>query len=563
MTKSIDIPHFIAFKDLDEYTELPEKFTFPFYYEPHPLAIKAANELQIHLQSQNDWDHNFGLNQDQEGLVIGKMFGVLVVQNSRDQLGYIAAFSGKLAGGNHHALFVPPVYDILTEEGFYRKEELVITEINERIEHLEQDPRIEQFKSKIDQLKSEAELEIAHIKSEIKKGKLQRKNERNSAEQILDKNELEQLLERLRQQSIKEQYFLKDKTTYWKNQISTAQDQYDELISEIELLKEERKNRSNLLQHQIFNNYYFLNAQGKQKSLGEIFQNTVEMKPPAGSGECAAPKLLQYAFLNNLKPIALAEFWWGQSPASEIRKHGNYYPACRGKCEPILGHMLTGIETDPNPMLENPAEGKELPIIYEDDYLMVVNKPAEFLSVPGITIQDSVYDRLRYRYPEATGPLIVHRLDMSTSGLMVIAKQLDIYKKLQRQFINRSVKKRYLAVLEGEIETNEGTIDLPLRVDLEDRPRQLICYEHGKKSITNYEVLERKNGQTRIHFFPVTGRTHQLRVHASHQLGLSAPIVGDDLYGIKGERLHLQANMLEFLHPATKERLRFELAADF
>jgi tRNA pseudouridine32 synthase / 23S rRNA pseudouridine746 synthase len=563
MTKSIDIPHFIAFKDLDEYTELPEKFTFPFYYEPHPLAIKAANELQIHLQSQNDWDHNFGLNQDQEGLVIGKMFGVLVVQNSRNQLGYIAAFSGKLAGGNHHALFVPPVYDILTEEGFYRKEELVITEINERIEHLEQDPRIEQFKSKIDQLKSEAELEIAHIKSEIKKGKLQRKNERNSAEQILDKNELEQLLERLRQQSIKEQYFLKDKTTYWKNQISTAQDQYDELISEIELLKEERKNRSNLLQHQIFNNYYFLNAQGKQKSLGEIFQNTVEMKPPAGSGECAAPKLLQYAFLNNLKPIALAEFWWGQSPASEIRKHGNYYPACRGKCEPILGHMLTGIETDPNPMLENPAEGKELPIIYEDDYLMVVNKPAEFLSVPGITIQDSVYDRLRYRYPEATGPLIVHRLDMSTSGLMVIAKQLDIYKKLQRQFINRSVKKRYLAVLEGEIETSEGTIDLPLRVDLEDRPRQLICYEHGKKAITNYEVLERKNGQTRIHFFPVTGRTHQLRVHASHQLGLSAPIVGDDLYGIKGERLHLQANMLEFLHPATKERLRFELAADF
>lgn len=558
-----EAPHFIPFKNVDDSIILPEKFTFPFYYEPHPLAVKAAAELQEYLQTQQDWDHNFGIEKDKEGLVIGKMFGVLVVQTKTGELGYLNAFSGKLAGGNHHERFVPPVFDILVEEGFYKKEEQNITEINDRIEALEKDPRINVLKSEIEVIQQKAELELSAIKTEIKKGKAERKEQRLIAEQTLNKTELDELLLQLSRQSIREQYYLKDKISYWKNEVSRVQGAYNDLTSEIERLKEERKQRSNQLQHQIFNRYFFLNSKGKQKSLGEIFENTVEMKPPAGSGECAAPKLLQYAFLHELKPIALAEFWWGQSPASEIRKHGNYYPACRGKCEPILGHMLEGIETDPNPMLENPAEGKELPIIYEDDYLMVVNKPAEFLSVPGITIQDSVYERLRYCYPEATGPMVVHRLDMSTSGLMVIAKQLEMYKKLQRQFINRSVKKRYLALLDQEIDQENGIIDLPLRVDLEDRPRQLVCYEHGKKAITHFEVLERKEGKTRIHFYPVTGRTHQLRVHASHPSGLSAAIIGDDLYGKKADRLHLQANLLEFMHPITKERLCFELDPDF
>jgi tRNA pseudouridine32 synthase/23S rRNA pseudouridine746 synthase len=225
--------------------------------------------------------------------------------------------------------------------------------------------------------------------------------------------------------------------------------------------------------------------------------------------------------------------------------------------------MLKGIKTDPNPMLENPAEGKELPIIFEDEYLLVVNKPAEFLSVPGITIQDSVYERIRARYPEATGPLVVHRLDMSTSGLMLIAKNEFIYKKLQRQFINRTIKKRYLAILEGEINQSSGTIDLPLRVDLEDRPRQLVCFEHGKNAITQFEVIGIENGQTRIHFYPITGRTHQLRVHASHPSGLCMAIVGDDLYGKKSDRLHLQANMIEFIHPIIKEKITVHIEPEF
>lgn len=558
-----EAPHFLRFQNEFASVELPERFTFPFYYDPHPLAIQAAKELQDYLKTQQDWDHNFGIEKDKEGLIIGKMFGVLVVKTKSGEIGYLSAFSGKLAGSNHHDRFVPPVFDILIEQGFYKQEEQVISVINEQIEILEKDPRIEDLKRKVLEVQRQAEQEISQLKIEIKKGKLSRKEQRLIAEKTLNKKDLEVLLLSLSQQSIKEQYFLKDKINYWKDQISQAQQEYDVQIARIEELKEERKLRSNQLQQEIFERYHFLNSRGEKKSLGSIFKNTIDMKPPAGSGECAAPKLLQYAFLHQLIPIALAEFWWGQSPASEVRKHGNFYPACRGKCEPILGHMLEGIETDPNPMLENPAEGKELPIIYEDEYLLVVNKPAEFLSVPGITIQDSVFERIRARYPDATGPLVVHRLDMSTSGLMLIAKNEMIYKKLQRQFINRSVKKRYVALLDGEINKKSGTIDLPLRVDLEDRPRQLVCFEHGKNAITNFEVLGVENGQTRIHFFPITGRTHQLRVHASHPSGLFSAIVGDDLYGKKADRLHLHAEFLQFMHPVTREILQLQVDSDF
>jgi tRNA pseudouridine32 synthase/23S rRNA pseudouridine746 synthase len=272
---------------------------------------------------------------------------------------------------------------------------------------------------------------------------------------------------------------------------------------------------------------------------------------------------LQYAFLNQLKPIALAEFWWGMSPDSEVKVHQEYYPACRGKCEPILSHMLEGIEMDVNPMSINPAEGKELPIIYEDDYLLLVNKPAEFLSVPGKTIEDSVQTRIQHKYPTATGPLLVHRLDMSTSGIILIAKKKDIHESLQKQFIKRTVQKRYAALLQGYVKSSSGEIQLPLRVDLEDRPRQLVCYEHGKEALTKYEVLERKNGQTRVHFYPFTGRTHQLRVHAAHLSGLNAPIIGDDLYGQKSDRLYLHAEYLSFWHPITKERMEITCPAPF
>ncbi len=259
----------------------------------------------------------------------------------------------------------------------------------------------------------------------------------------------------------------------------------------------------------------------------------------------------------------MAEFWWGIWPNSAIRKHKKYYPACQSRCKPILNHMLNGVEMEQNLLLENLSEDKKLEIIFEDDVLIVVNKPAEFLSVPGKTIQDSVYSRIKEKYPTATGPLIVHRLDMSTSGILLLTKTKEANKVLQSQFITRTVKKRYVALLNGDLSTKKGTIKLPIRVDLDDRPKQLVDFVHGKNAETNWEIINNENGKTRVYFYPITGRTHQLRVHAAHKNGLNTPILGDDLYGKKANRLHLHAQFIEFTHPTTNKKMSFTVDADF
>jgi tRNA pseudouridine32 synthase/23S rRNA pseudouridine746 synthase len=287
----------------------------------------------------------------------------------------------------------------------------------------------------------------------------------------------------------------------------------------------------------------------------DIFEEAHNRVPPTGAGECAAPKMLQFAYSNNLKPITMAEFWWGVSDKSEVRKHGQFYPACRGKCEPILNHMLKGLAIDPNPIMAKLAEAKEIEILFEDAHMLVINKPANLLSIPGKEIEDSVLSRMRIQYPEATGPLVVHRLDMSTSGLLLIAKSKDAHKALQQQFEDRTIRKRYTALLDGALNGKKGAIELPLRVDFHDRPRQLVCFEHGKSAMTNWELVGIEKKGTRVHFYPITGRTHQLRMHAAHHLGLNAPIVGDELYGSHGDRLHLHADQITFMHPETGQEM--------
>ena len=294
----------------------------------------------------------------------------------------------------------------------------------------------------------------------------------------------------------------------------------------------------------------------------DIFNNS-SIKPPAGSGDCCAPKLLQYAFQHQLTPVAMAEFWWGISPNSEIRKHKNFYPSCQSRCKPILKHMLEGVEMDENLLLKSLSENLELKIIFEDDDLIIVNKPPEFLSVPGKEIKDSVYTRIKQKYPSATGPIIVHRLDMSTSGILVLTKTKQANKILQDQFIRRTVKKRYVALLSGKLTKKNGTITLPLRLDLNDRPRQLVDFVNGKKAETNWSVIAQNTKQTRIHFYPITGRTHQLRVHAAHKDGLNLPIIGDDLYGTKQDKLYLHADFIEFTHPTSKNKISFTVPSDF
>lgn len=551
---------FTYFKESIATFTLPKKFTFPFFYQPHSLCKLAATELQNHLKNQTEWEHNFGLDSTKKGEIIGKMFGVLVVQNQQNEIGYLSAFSGKLAESNHHSKFVPPVFDILTEDGFFNKGMAKLNLLNDQLKLLEENSDYKTLKSHFKTEKLFVDAEIEEFRELMRYAKKKRKERRTAAEKNLSEQDYKTFCDDLVRESLAYRHQLGVVTKSCNERIEEVQEKLLLLQTEIDSLKTKRKNKSAALQQKIFEQYQFLNITGEQKDLTEIFTNTSII---AGAGECAAPKLLQYAFENQLKPIAMAEFWWGTPPKSQVRKHGNFYPACRGKCEPILGHMLNGIELDENPMLINHAEGKILEIVFEDEYLAVINKPTEFLSVPGKTIQDSVATRMKLRFPDATGPLIVHRLDMSTSGLILIAKSSEIHKDLQSQFIKRTVNKRYIALLYGIIAEDNGFIDLPLRVDLNDRPRQLVCYEHGKNARTRFKVIERKDNKTKVYFYPITGRTHQLRVHAAHSKGLNVPIVGDDLYGTKANRLHLHAEYLEFAHPITEKRMKVRVGADF
>lgn len=554
---------FTRFLEPVQNLSVPERFTFPFHYTPHPLCLLAAKELKQYLEKQSTFDHNFGLETDQQGVAYGKMFGVLVVLNQQNELGYLAAFSGKIGGKTHHHGFVPPVFDLLDEAGFYRKEEDVLSEMNRRIEDLEKQPLLLKLLAQLQNETTEAERQLTAEKERTKTTKLDRKQQREAAEKHLSPEEFQVLDAELIEASKRDHYILRDLKKYWKQRFADLEAQIGPLASEIQTLKETRKKKSSALQQHIFDHYFFLNQAGQQKSLTDIFQSNAATPPPSGAGECAAPKLLQYAFLHNLKPVAMAEFWWGESPVGEIRKHGQFYPACRGKCEPILGHMLEGMSLDKNPMLEGQAATLDLEIVYEDEHLLVVNKPASLLSVPGKNVTDSVYFRMKQRYPEATGPMVVHRLDMGTSGLILVAKTAAVHKILQSQFIGRTIKKRYVAVLEGYIPGESGTIDLPLRVDLDDRPRQMVCYGYGKHARTAWRVVSRGEGTTRVYFFPITGRTHQLRVHAAHPKGLNTPILGDELYGNKGERLFLHADRIEFEHPVSGEVMVIQKDPEF
>lgn len=527
--------------------ELPRLFTYPFHYTPHPLCVMAAGEVQAYINKQTRW---------KEELDKGKMFGVLIVRTSNEQTGYLAAFSGNLCGSNSHSFFVPPVYDLLKPDGFFKIEEEQISAINHQIGQLQNCDRYLELQQKMEretassqQALSEARKVLKAAKEKREQRRLHRPNENEQAAMIRESQYQKAEFKRLER--------------YWKEQISEIKTELESFSSQIEALKAERRNRSAALQQKLFQQFNFLNSKGETKNLCAIFEETVQKTPPAGAGECAAPKLLQYAYLSGLSPIAMAEFWWGESPKTEIRHHGYYYPSCRGKCEPILRHMLQGLNVEPAPS-ERYSLSQNMPeILFEDQWLLVLHKPEGVLSVPGKSEEQSIYSLLRARYPEATGPLVVHRLDMATSGLLLAAKTQEVHRHLQAQFENRSIKKRYIALLDGILPEEEGVIDLPICPDYLDRPRQMVNEELGKTAITRYQVMDRKNGQTRIAFFPLTGRTHQLRVHAAHPLGLNCPIVGDELYGRKAERLYLHAEYLEFIHPVSGQRMVIEKKAEF
>jgi len=549
---SFNDPHFIEINQKFEHLKPAQKFTYPFYYDPHPLSVLAAEQLMDFLAKDAEkYGWEFGLKQGDSTQSRGRMFGVLVVENQDGKLGFLAAYSGNIPIPEKGFPFVPPVFDFWEEDGFYlnglKKFELLTTEIH----HLETSDDLIQLKNELSLALEKSDKEQSDFKKFIETKKIERDWKRS---EIITENP--QLLAELNKESTYLSYAYKKLKKEWKEKINILEEQVLIIEKIIKEKTEARKLLSNGLQESIYNGFQFLNISGQTKGLSEIFAGTAIKFPPSGAGECAAPRFLQHAFKMGYKPISMAEFWWGATSKDEMRQHKQFYPACRGKCQPILSHMLAGIEVEDNILLAESSMIEDPKILFEDEYLMVISKPAGLLSVPGKEIQDSVYIRILLKYPMLTGPLIVHRLDMDTSGLMLIAKNIKIYKAIQAQFIQRKVKKRYLALLDGLIDYDNGIIELPLIEDYINRPRQMVSFEDGKKSITHFEVIERKDGKTLIHFYPKTGRTHQLRLHAAHHLGLNCAILGDDLYGKKDKRLYLHAAEIEFLHPCSNTILK-------
>jgi tRNA pseudouridine32 synthase/23S rRNA pseudouridine746 synthase len=423
----------------------PERFTYPFFYEPHPLCLLAAEEVKQEIRRINPKE--------------GKMFGVLVVETVQQQLGFLAAYSGLLEGHNDWGYFVPPIFDAQQPNGYFKTREREI------------------------------------------------------------------------------------------------------------MASEEHKQMSQELQTWLFHQYQLLNARGETKDLVDVWQDyhcseRIRRKfplPPGGTGDCCAPKLLQYAYKEGLKPICMAEFWWGESPKNLIRHHEQFYPACRGKCKPVLTWMMQGLDVDPSPEETNTSHlGAE--IVYEDEAVVVVNKPSGMLSMPGRQETYSVATWAEERWP---GSMVAHRLDMSTSGIILVAKTEEAYHALQEQFTERVIKKKYFAIVEGIPKNEHGIVNLPLSSDPLNRPCQIVDHEHGKQAITEYRILATRQDHTLLALWPHTGRTHQLRMHCAHHEGLGCPILGDELYGRKADRLYLQAQAITFVHPVTNKRMHYELPYPF
>ena len=618
----------------------PRQFTYPFCYDVDPLAEAASLELQRYIADAD-------LMSTEKGC--GKMFGVLVVEYEDEsgalQRGFLAAYSGLLGGRNDWPYFVPPVFDAQQPDGHFKRTEREISAINREIAAIEHDAEYLQSVAQHEQTKKRLQAEVDAFKAEVDAAKVRRDARRKSGEPLSEEEQAEM---------IRESQFMKAELRRRRKAMEQAESTLNTQHSTfLKSLQRKRKQMSDELQRWLFSAYRMLNAKGEERDLIDIFREYTHAMPPAGAGDCCAPKLLQYAYQHHLRPVCMAEFWWGESPASEIRHHLHYYPACRSKCLPILTHMLKGFDVAPNPLAKK-RHSVEPRVLYADEYIMVVDKPAGMLSVPGkaesvrsefsdsanISVEEyfanlqlptnSQFTTEQFTIGEADNSKLktqnskflkaAHRLDMDTSGLLVLARTEEVYVELQRQFASRETVKRYEAVLSGVpkhivggygipavaianscshlyfygqglrqecrsllrlepfaiqfAKYSSGCISLPLIADINDRPRQRVDMEHGKPALTLYNIVEVRavdantavayttkkvdKGRTLIHLYPKTGRTHQLRVHCAHPLGLACPILGDPLYGIeRADRMYLHAAELTFRHPVTGETMHF------
>ena len=573
---------------------------------PRALAFVAARRVAAYVEQHPELT---------AGEVCGKMYGVLVVEAPGGCLAFLAAHSGLLGGRNDWPFFVPPVFDAQQPDGHFKTKEREISGMNRRIAELMQRPQLFEARQRLEQVRQQTGRVIAREREEVKARKARRDTMRREQPQMDDATKA-----MLIRESQHDKAQLRRLMKSCEVSVAEHQEALDVLEREIEALKRERREGSDALQRWLFDQYVMLNAKGMRRTLIDIFARFNGTLPPAGAGDCCAPKLLQFAYAHNLRPVSLAEFWLGAPPPTEVRRHLQFYPPCRSKCYPILQFMLQGLDAplpgaeevyplreeggvttndekgslddkasigtneahadkasfDDNGFLDAQGHiykkcGASLHIIYEDEQMAVVSKPSGMLSVPGKSCRLSVESIVREHYGIAADvPVIVHRLDMDTSGLLLIARTREAHKALQQQFLDHTVSKSYLALLEGvphEGLTGEhvvwhsshtGTITLPLRPDLDDRPRQLVDFVHGKPAVTRFRLLKVIDGHQLIALTPVTGRTHQLRMHCAHHLGLNCPILGDPLYGNAiepsaniAQRLYLHAEQITFRHPSS------------
>jgi tRNA pseudouridine32 synthase/23S rRNA pseudouridine746 synthase len=544
---------FNILSNIDQF-EIPKKLQFPHFYYPHPIAIHASNLLKNDIPKLIP-NYKFGVDDDES---VGKMFGVLVVENQSKEIGYIQAFSGGIPNSKDIVGFVPAVFDLMQNDGDYKKDEIIISRMSKEIEVLESDVEYLELLELKKILERKANDKLLQCKKENKLAKAQRKEERGAAKDM-EVEAKEKLFHELSVKSQKDNFKLRDLKREIAEEMEVVDSQIRDKESIIIELKEKRKNKSSAVQNWIFEQYRFKNILNESKHLLDIFKDTPLLYPPSGAGDCAAPRLFNYAFLNHLKPIALAEFWYGESSAGLIRKDGKFYPACIGKCQPILEFQLKGLDVETSLLLEGSKKEYQLETLYEDEHLIIVNKPYGVLSVPGRQVTESIYTRLLKDYPDL---IVVHRLDMSTSGILLFAKTAKAHRMIQFLFSERKISKQYEALLDGSPEKKTGTIDLALSQSYLNRPMQ-IYNAHGKEAITDYEVIETKDNVTSIIFKPHTGRTHQLRMHAAHKNGLNCSIKGDLLYGKPADRMYLHASKLEFTHPISKKIVSIDCPSYF
>lgn len=537
----------------------------PFDYYPDEACRKGFESLLCRIEdlkkSRSEEDIRFCRELDS-----GKMLGVLIAKDNSGTLHTLYAFSGQIGDdGFYFPGFVGPVFDYLQPDGYFNLTERHITRLNEEIKSFEEG-ELAELRSEYMTQKERMDSEIASCKEKYRASKMQRDARRKSGE--CSEEELKEMI----QASQYEKGELRRLKSRWKLSLEPFTTRQTEGERRLRSLKERRRRESEVLQRWLFSNFFVLNGRGQRCNLSDIFSGTSLRVPPSGAGECCAPKLLQAAYRKGWLPVSIAEYWYGESKGGEVRIHGEHYPACRGKCLPVLSWMLQGIDIYP-PLTSvcDSSVDTEPEILYENEYFCIVNKPSGLLSVPGKGVSLSLQEWLQKRYGGKRDVKVAHRLDRDTSGVIVATFGNESFKVMQSLFATRRVKKTYVAELDGDYLLRgiprKGVISLPLLPDWLDRPRQKVDIANGKESVTEYEFKGVNDGRSRIIFHPLTGRTHQLRVHSASEMGLGLPIAGDLLYGKDGgktsERLLLHAKKIEFTFPPDGQYYCFDTPTPF